>query len=62
MSVEYGLLERWRYSQMCQSAIPYQPEADDYSRHFLELIKSREPLDRLGADQSVVLKLVPDDR
>jgi hypothetical protein len=59
MSVEYGLLERWRHSQMCQSAIP---EADDYPRRFLELIESGETLDQPRADESAVVKLVPDDR
>ena len=62
MSVEYGLLERWRHSQMYHCAITYQPAEDDYSRHFLELVESREPLDQPLADQSAVLKLVPDDR
>ena len=62
MSVEYGLLERWRHSQMSHCAIMYQPAEDDYSRRFLELVESHEPLDQPRPDQSAVLKLVPDDR
>ena len=59
MSVEYGLLERWRHSQMCQSAIP---EGDDYPRRFLDLVELGEPLDQPPVNPSAVLKLVPDDR
>ena len=63
MSVEYGLLERWRHSQMFHCAIMYQPAEDDYSRRrFLELVESRQPLDQPRPDQPAVLKLVPDDR
>jgi hypothetical protein len=63
MSVEYGLLERWRFSQMCQQQVtPHQPDADDRPRRFLELIDWHEPLDRPRADRAVVLKLTTDDR
>ena len=56
MSVEYGLLERWRYSQMCQSTTPNQPEGDHYLR---EIVESCEPPAEPRANQLI---LVADDR